>query len=148
MEQIIQGKIVWLYGQPESGKTTLAKELQRTNPSAILIDGDELRRISHNQDYGIMGRIKNISQAGVMASYLSSQGRLVIVSLVTPYRMLRISLRSEHTYFIYLKTTRNSRGIFNTELEPPTGNDEDLIVNTSLEINSCLEDIKTYTGLK
>ena len=59
--------IIWLTGQPGSGKTTLANELiihlKKSNPSIKIInlDGDDLRNISRNKDYSKEGRIKNIS---------------------------------------------------------------------------------------
>ena len=50
--------IIWLTGQPGSGKTTLAKELIKgMNPQndssikIINIDGDDLRFINKNKDY-------------------------------------------------------------------------------------------------
>ena len=49
--------ILWLTGQPGSGKTTLAKafieRVTNDNPDIkiINIDGDDLRHISNNKDY-------------------------------------------------------------------------------------------------
>ena len=61
--------IIWLTGQPGSGKTTLACNIiekienENSNRKIINIDGDDLRHISSNQDYSKEGRIKNISTA-------------------------------------------------------------------------------------
>ena len=59
--------IIWLTGQPGSGKTTLAnlliKSFNSDNLKVINIDGDDLRSISKNIDYSKEGRIKNISTA-------------------------------------------------------------------------------------
>ena len=61
--------ILWLTGQPGSGKTTLANEfinsIIKDNPAIkiINIDGDDLRSINKNKDYSKEGRIKNISTA-------------------------------------------------------------------------------------
>ena len=60
--------ILWLTGQPGSGKTTLANEfidyIKKDNPAIkiINIDGDDLRNISKNKDYSKEGRIRNISR--------------------------------------------------------------------------------------
>ena len=48
--------IIVLFGQPASGKTTLAEKVQRElfikeNASYPIIDGDEIREIFKNKDY-------------------------------------------------------------------------------------------------
>ena len=49
--------IIWLTGQPASGKTTLAKGIIKTlkennqNIKIINLDGDDLRAINKNKDY-------------------------------------------------------------------------------------------------
>ena len=54
--------IIWITGQPGSGKTTLAKAfinfISKQNPASkiINIDGDDLRSISKNKDYSKKGR--------------------------------------------------------------------------------------------
>ena len=60
--------IIWLTGQPGSGKTTLANMLMKVlsdnrNSNLINLDGDDLRKINKNKDYSKEGRIKNISTA-------------------------------------------------------------------------------------
>ena len=61
--------IIWLTGQPGSGKTTLANSVikvlksEKSNIKIINLDGDDLRAINKNKDYSKEGRIKNISTA-------------------------------------------------------------------------------------
>ena len=71
--------IIWITGQPGSGKTTLAKAfinfISKENPSSkiINIDGDDLRSISKNKDYSKKGRIKNISTAISIVRFLANK---------------------------------------------------------------------------
>ena len=56
--------IIWLTGQPGSGKTTLANQLIKSltqnnkNIKILNIDGDDLRALNKNKDYSKKGRIK------------------------------------------------------------------------------------------
>ena len=75
--------IVLLFGQPASGKTTLADKFEYNNQ--IRIDGDRWRDITQNKDYSKEGRLKNLKGAFDMALYLEKEGFLPILSVVTPY---------------------------------------------------------------
>ena len=54
--------IIWLTGQPGSGKTTLCNEIisSLTYDKIINIDGDDIRDVLDNKDYSEKGRRKNI----------------------------------------------------------------------------------------
>ena len=89
--------IIWLTGQPGSGKTTLANELlskiQSENSQKLInIDGDDLRNISKNQDYSKEGRIKNISTIAIMR-FLCNKNHICVISVVAPYKFLRYGLK-------------------------------------------------------
>ena len=56
----------------------------------INIDGDDIRDVLYNKDYSERVRRKNIQFAIDMAKVMESKGYLVVVSLVSPYRDLRI----------------------------------------------------------
>lgn len=91
--------ILWLTGQPGSGKTTISNMLLeyyklKTN-NVIHIDGDNLREITNNYDYTIEGRFKNILNAQMIARFLHYNNFIVIVSLVSPYLDLRESFKKE-----------------------------------------------------
>lgn len=83
--------IYWFTGQPEHGKTTLAKMLYNhlineygvTN--VFMIDGDDIRDLFKNTDYSINGRVQNVNIAQKIAHYLHSLDKIVIVSIVSPY---------------------------------------------------------------
>ena len=87
--------IIWLTGQPASGKTTLAKEIIKKLKSSnqgikiINLDGDDLRSINKNKDYSKAGRIKNISTAISIVRFLSNKKYHCVISIVAPYKFLR-----------------------------------------------------------
>ena len=130
--------ILWFTGQPGSGKTTLCKELRKrifwTSKKTIHLDGDDLRDILDNKDYSEKGRRKNIEFAINMAKVLENKGYLVLVSLVSPYRDLRIGK------VFYLHSKRNLRKQYHVEnYEPPTENF--VKINTDKSIGDCVSEI-------
>jgi adenylylsulfate kinase-like enzyme len=139
--------IIVLFGQPNSGKSTLAKRL--TEDRGYNIDGDELRRIFKNNDYSREGRIKNLNRASDVAHYMHSiSGDDIILSLVYPFKEAREHLNSltEDVKWIYL-TYQGERGRESyhvKDFEEPIG-EQVLHLNTSdLTINQCIDLIKVY----
>jgi len=105
--------VIWLTGQPGSGKTTLANEIiqilskEKLDMKIINIDGDDLRSINKNKDYSKKGRIKNISTAISIIRFLANKNYLCIVSIVAPYRFLRDELKEEFNFLeVYLHTSK------------------------------------------
>jgi adenylylsulfate kinase len=91
--------IIVFYGQPSSGKTTLANLLQErvfllNQPTPVIVDGDEIREIFKNKDYSKEGRIKNLNRISDIATFLESKYNLVIISAVYPYQEAREYLDS------------------------------------------------------
>jgi adenylylsulfate kinase-like enzyme len=141
--------IILLFGQPASGKTTLANKFEYNNQ--ILIDGDRWRDITQNKDYSKEGRLRNLKGAFDMALYLEKEGFLPILSFVTPYEELRqyLNEKSSALVQIYLtyNTDRGRNSYFATEFDQPSGSY--LHLDTSeLDINDCLTKIKEYVGEK
>lgn len=138
--------IIWLTGQPCSGKTTLAIELCKKLGSkhlAVSIDGDELRKVLGNPGYGEAGRRQNIKNAQNIAKFLQAKGFLPIVSLIAPYRDQRELLKTETTVLeVYCHTTeiRGKEHFFVKEYEPPEVNFLDMDT-TSRSVESCVNEI-------
>ena len=107
--------IIWLFGQPCSGKTTLAHllqdEMQEKGLNPIIIDGDEFRKVFNDKSYGKDARLKNVERAMNVAKYLESMGHSVICSFVTPYKSMRYDIKHmiPDVNFVYL-TYEGKRG--------------------------------------
>jgi energy-coupling factor transporter ATP-binding protein EcfA2 len=94
------GEITVLFGQPHSGKSTLAWELKKAlieseGISYPIVDGDEIRAIFKNGDYSREGRIRNLQRISDIAVYLAQQHERVIVAAVYPYKEAREYLDSQ-----------------------------------------------------
>lgn len=118
--------IIWLTGQPGSGKTTLAKWLQASYPNkGVVVDGDDIREIFDNKDYSEQGRRKNIELAQNIAKFIHKKGDVAIVSLVSPYKDQRDTFKSimgKDLIEVYVHTTDiRGREQFHVEnYQPPT----------------------------
>lgn len=108
-------------GQPNSGKTTIANYLKSIKPEIFVIDGDNLRDITKNYDYTQTGRIKNITDAQTIASYIHSLNKTVVIAMVSPYRNLREDFKSKYNVIeIYLTSSRKGKESFKVkDYEPP-----------------------------
>lgn len=124
--------IYWFLGQPGHGKTVLSNLLQKklesfpNSKKVFLVDGDDLRLLTSNQDYSRAGREENMRRAQFISHYLHHQGHDVIVSLVSPYRELREEFKSrvKDIKEIYVFTTqiRGKEKFHTPEFEPPLKN--------------------------
>jgi len=117
--------IIWLTGQPGSGKTTICKRILWDKPGVFHIDGDDLRDLFDNKDYSESGRRKNIELAQQIAHYLHKKGSDVVVSLVSPYKDQRDKFKEkmgDNLVEVYIHTTdvRGRENFFVKEYEAPT----------------------------
>mgnify|MGYP001168923245 CR=1 FL=1 len=142
--------VIWLTGQPGSGKTTLAnsiiKELSKDskNLKIINLDGDDLRLINKNKDYSKEGRIKNISTAISIIRFLASKQFICIVSIVAPYRFLRDELKQEFPFLeVYLHTNeiRGREDFFANDYEIPIDPNHLAIDTGKLNIKESVHEI-------
>lgn len=153
------GLVVWLYGRPCAGKTTIAdfmeEKLKTRGYQVVTLDGDELRK-GMNADLGFSpeDRLENIRRTSELALLLASKGNVVICSLVTPSRTLRNTIKSiipaEKLMLVYVDTSleacikRDVKGHYkrafdgeivnftgiNAPFEGPAETDTDLVVYT------------------
>ena len=139
--------IIVLFGQPRSGKSTLAKEFSTYRN----IDGDRLRELFTNKDYSKEGRIKNLNRASDIAYFLYRSGTKVILTLVYPYKEARDYLNSltDEVIWVYL-TYDGERGrekYHVADFEIPE-NERILHLDTSkLTIDECVKEIISYAKL-
>ena len=91
-------KVLWLTGLPGSVKSTLANEVEQAlfqlGVHTYLIDGDNIRT-GLNKDLGFTAqdRAENVRRVGEVAKLMVDAGLVVIVSLVSPFRGDRDSVR-------------------------------------------------------
>ena len=142
--------IIWLTGQPGSGKTTLANELidkihlERKDKKIINLDGDDLRNISKNKDYSKEGRIKNISTAISIMRFLANKNYICVVSIVAPYQFLRDELKDEFPFlevYLHTKEIRGRESFFAEDYEKPTDSKHLSIDTGKLTIKESLDEI-------
>lgn len=147
----IEKPIIVLFGQPASGKSTLAKELTKMLNSdwctVHVIDGDSVRSIFSNSDYSREGRIKNLNRISDIAKYMSHQVDVVIVAAVYPYEEARRYLSSIHPHVTWVHLTfdgqRGREGYFAKDFEEPVG--KFMKLNTSkYAITECAEKIRAF----
>lgn len=144
--------IIWIFGQPCSGKTTLGHllidNLKEQGKDPVLIDGDEFRKVFDDKNFGKEARIQNVQRAITVAKFLISKGHVVVCSFVTPYKSMRYDIKNtfEDAKFVYL-TYEGERGRENyhvSDFEVPQRSEEDFLsLNTSKRSEQdCLSLIK------
>jgi bifunctional enzyme CysN/CysC len=85
-----RGAVVWFTGLPASGKSTLARALERRvferGGVPVLLDGDTLRT-GLNSDLGFTreDRGENVRRLAEVAAHLSKSGLVAIVAAVSPH---------------------------------------------------------------
>ena len=136
--------IILLYGQPASGKTTLANKLKENIQKPIMIDGDRWRDITKNKDYSKEGRLRNLKGAFDMALYLEKEGFTPIISFVTPYEELRkyLSENANKIYQIYLKYSEDRGRNMNFANDFEEGQCDLMLDTSENNIDECISKIK------
>lgn len=92
-------RVLWLFGLPSAGKTTLARAVAETlraqGRTVCILDGDEMRS-GVNADLGFSDedRLENLRRAAHIAKLLAGQGHTIIAAFVTPKEANRALVRS------------------------------------------------------
>ena len=85
---------ILLTGKPGSGKTTIARALERKlfseGYSAVVLDGPQIRKgISKDLDFSFEGRSENLRRATEIAKIINESGLISIISIVAPSEEVR-----------------------------------------------------------
>lgn len=89
-----KGVTVWFTGLPSSGKSTIARGLERllkkSNLKTELLDGDIVRtNLSQGLGFSKEDRIENLKRIGFVSQLLTRNNVITIVSAISPYRDVR-----------------------------------------------------------
>ena len=117
--------IIWITGQPASGKTTLANKLIQcfVYQSYTIIDGDTFRQLTENHDYSEKGRRLNIERMMITALEHDRYYDYVIVAAVSPFKDQRDWIKTKaNVKEIYLTSSRQREGRMVDYYSPPTNN--------------------------
>lgn len=100
-----RGFVVWFTGLPSSGKSTLAraleKELLRRSRRVEVLDGDEVRlRLTKGLGFSKADRDENIRRIAYVARLLARHGVVSITAAISPYREVRDEARAEIGDFV------------------------------------------------
>lgn len=111
MEQ--EPRTLWFTGLSGSGKSTIADALEKKlfaqGRYTMLLDGDNVRMgLNKNLGFEPEDRIENIRRVAEVAKLMNDAGLIVLVSIISPYRIDREKARSiigtEHFVEIYVDT--------------------------------------------
>ena len=133
-----EGSVIWLTGLPGSGKTTIARGLEKyfkDNEYRIeVLDGDFVRKnLSPDLGFTKEERDQHNKRVIFLSNLLARNGVIVIVSLISPYRKVRDFARSELNKFfeVFVKCSiekcieRDPKGLYkkalNGEIKDMTG---------------------------
>jgi len=119
------GQVIWLTGLSAAGKTTLGRELcsqiRELGYRVDQLDGDEIRRdLSSDLGFSPADRDENVRRIGQLAHMLASQGCIVVVSAMSPFREARAKLREFIPNFVEVYVNapvevcekRDSKGLY------------------------------------
>jgi adenylylsulfate kinase len=98
--------VIWLTGNSQSGKSTLAKAVKANMPCVVL-DGDEMRdTISLGLGFSKVDRTENNRRIASLAALLAGQGHMVVVSVVAPFADLRAMVDGLcRPYWVHVRRT-------------------------------------------
>ena len=153
-------KLIYITGLSGSGKTTIAKALQKITPNSILLDGDEIRT-TINSDLGFdkNSKIENIRRNNALIKLLYEQDIVIICAFMASIKEERDKVFKEcpNAITIQLSTPihicqqRDPKQLYKQKLQNFAGvnmkyeplDSPALILDTSINtLESCVEQIK------
>ena len=161
--------VLWFTGLSGSGKTTIARELERRlfnrGIHTMLMDGDYVRHgLSGDLGFSPQDRAENIRRAGEVTRLFYEQGSVVLCTFVSPYAKDRARVRSlieaDEFFEVFVDAPlevcqqRDPKGLykkvkegkisnftgFSAPYEPPQ--DAEIVVKSDeLSVDECVEQI-------
>jgi adenylyl-sulfate kinase len=94
-----RGCVVWMTGLSGSGKSTIARELERrliqNSRFAYVLDGDNVRhRLNRDLGFAATDRHENIRRVAEVARLFADAGAIAIVAFISPYKSDRGEART------------------------------------------------------
>lgn len=141
--------ILVLFGQPGSGKTTIAHELRGLFMS---IDGDRFYKIFKNNSAEREDEVALLNKASDIAIFLDSIGLDCVISMPYQYKEARDYLNSSKSdvYWVYLTydsmLTSRGKELFHVEQFDEPEDDEDFweIDTSNTSVDECIYQIEKY----
>lgn len=93
-----KGAIIWMTGLSGSGKSTIAKIIERRlfdlGAQTFILDGDNIRHgLSRDLDFSLSGRSENLRRVAEVAKLIAQSGQIVIAAFITPFEQDRAQIR-------------------------------------------------------
>lgn len=144
------GRIVWLTGQSGAGKTTVAREIQKSW-SCVILDGDEMREsISLGAGFSREDRREHNLRVARLAKTLSEHHD-VMVTVIAPMRDVRKAITeicNPEWIWIY-RTMPEREGHFYEEPNLASRREEDyfLVNHNQLNVKQSADEIRKHLGV-
>jgi adenylylsulfate kinase len=120
------GATVWLTGLPSSGKSTIARAIEKrlldAGRAVEVLDGDVVRtHLTKDLGFSREDRRENVLRIGFVANLLARNGVVVLCPVIAPYRSDRDEVRSLHDgafFEVYVSTpvdvcaSRDVKGLY------------------------------------
>lgn len=116
-----RGLIIWLTGCPSSGKTTIAKALEKELHKKLphlktqILDGDDIRNspLASHVGFTKSDRAKHILRMAYLAKLFADHGIIIICAFVSPDRSIRQKAKAivgpRRFLEIYVRATKKTR---------------------------------------